>query len=106
MASKRKTSSKRRKSGGLKGLKCKTVRIKGGYKKICRDAKGRIRAQGKKVSSPRKATSARGGGKPTKCPARYRGKKVYRTKRGGCYIKLKSGRPRFVKKVRARRRRR
>lgn len=103
MAKKRKRSSGR--------TTCKRVRIKGHSKTICRSKRtGRIVSSRAASSTRRKAS----GGKRRKstrkgkrrsysgnlvCPSRYKGRTVGIHK-GRCYIKLKSGRWRWVKKVR------
>lgn len=104
MAKKRKRSSGR--------TTCKRVRIKGHSKTICRSKRtGRIVSSRAASSTRRKAS----GGKRRKstrkgkrrsysgnlvCPSRWRGKPVRIGKGGRCFIKMQSGRTRFVKKVR------
>jgi hypothetical protein len=102
----------KRKKKGRKGKgrpSCKRVRIKGHTKVICRSKRtGRIvrsSATGtrrrRKAGTRRKSSSRRRKSSGNLiCPSRSKGRKVHIAKGGGCYIKLKSGKARFVKKVR------
>lgn len=53
----------------------------------------------------RRKKSRKVGGR-MKCPAKYKGHKVRKIKGGACAIRKKNGQMRFVKKVRAARRKR
>lgn len=91
-----------------KGISCRRTRIKGHTKTICRSARtGKIvrspkgRSSGGSKRRASKRSSKRSGYKGRLvCPSRHKGRKVHLAKGGGCYIKLKSGKARFVKKVR------
>lgn len=85
-----------RKRKSRKGLICKKTRYRGHYRTVCRSrATGRIvRGSAGRTSKGRKLTGAK-----KVCPKTWRGKRVKRTKGGGCMVKMGTGRVRFVKKV-------
>lgn len=78
-------------------MACKMVRYRGHTRRVCRNSKGQITSVGKGRIG--KKGSKRALKKGTKCPAKWRGKTVKRSKGGGCYVKMSTGKVRFVKKV-------
>lgn len=78
-----------------KTVSCKTVTIKAQRRTVCRDAKGRI------VGSHKVRRGKRLRVLKAVCPKRYNGHKVYQAAGGGCYIKPRGKKARFVPKRRA-----